>query len=398
MAICIRGMDREETRILTGCMAASGGRLERGAPGPPRLDKHSTGGVGDKVSLVLAPLLAARGVQVPMLSGRGLLHTGGTLDKLEAIPGLCTDLDRAGMARCLAGAGCFIAGASADLAPADRRLYAIRDVTETVDSIPLITASILAKKLAAGLDGLVLDIKVGRGAFMGERERARELACSLVETAAALGLPATALLTAMDSPLGGAVGNALEVAEAVAVLAGEGPVELVSLVLDLGAELLLLGGVEKEFSLARKSLAATLADGSARERFGAMVSAQGGDPRVVEEPDRLPRAPVVLPLESPGTGRLTGLDALEIGRAAMALGAGRRRRGEEIDPACGFRFLRRVGEAVRAGETIGEVHAPGRVAAEQARERVLAALALDGGEAPRPGTVLETLRGEEHAG
>src|SRR5678816_590300 len=284
MAVFFRGLDPLELRTWTETMLRSGATLRRRAPAPRRVDKHSTGGVGDKVSLCLAPLVAACGVVVPMVAGRGLGHTGGTLDKLSAIPGLRTDLSLAETDRVLDEVGGCIVGQTDELVPADRRLYALRDVTATVDSVPLIASSILSKKMAEDLDGLVLDVKVGSGAFMRGRDEAERLACTLVELARDLGCPAVAWLTAMDAPLGAAVGNACELLEAVDVLRGGGPADVRALTLRLGAEMLVLAREAGTVPEAERLLAAAIADGSGLERFRALVRAQGGDPGLLDTP------------------------------------------------------------------------------------------------------------------
>ncbi|HEX6764165.1 MAG TPA: thymidine phosphorylase, partial [Polyangiaceae bacterium] len=292
MAALLEGLDEAETEALTRVMLESGEKLPLRSVRVPKIDKHSTGGVGDKITLCLAPLVAACGIAAPMIAGRGLGHTGGTLDKLESIPGFRVGLGARRFERVLRATGAAIIGQSATIAPLDRRLYALRDVTGTVESVPLIVASILSKKLAVGSDGLVLDVKAGRGAFMPNVEKARELARALVRTAKRAGLATTALITDMSEPIGLTIGNALEVREAVDVLRGRGPADTRELTLALGAEMLVLGGVAKTLPSARKRLERALADGSAFELFAAMVRAQGGDVRAVERPERLPKARV----------------------------------------------------------------------------------------------------------
>jgi pyrimidine-nucleoside phosphorylase len=388
MAICLRGMSAEETAVLTDAMTRSGGRWSLNDVGGPRLDKHSTGGVGDKVSLVLAPLVAACGGIVPMMSGRGLGHTGGTLDKLEAIPGFRSTLEPAVLARALEAAGCCIVGATADVAPADRRLYALRDVTATVDSIPLITASILSKKLAAGVDALVFDVKVGRAAFMRTEADARALADSLVRVAARQGLKAEAYLTAMDAPLGRAVGNALEVEEAVHALRGEGPADVEELSLALAARLLRLGGLAADDVEAEGAVREALASGRALERLEAMVAAQGGDARCIREPGRLPRAPRTVTLTSGAAGAIASIDGAAIGHAAVRLGAGRARAGDPVDPAAGVRLLALVGDLVAAGQPIAELHGRDEEAIRDAGRIVSTAIVVSSAAPPPPPLVL----------
>jgi pyrimidine-nucleoside phosphorylase len=350
--VCARGMTARETVALTLAMRDSGRVLDWEGIAGPRWDKHSTGGVGDKVSLVLAPLWAALGVRVPMISGRSLGITGGTLDKLEAIPGFRTDLPTDALRAILADVGCFIVGQSADLAPADRVLYALRDETQTVPSVPLITASILSKKLAEGIERLVLDVKHGSGAFMKELPSARALAASLEEVGRGAGLAVEAVLTPMEEPLGRAVGNALEVAEAVATLHGGGPPDLVELVVRLSGS-----GVRAR---------AALRDGSAWQRWRAMVRAQGGDP---DAPLRGGEGLQREELRAESDGVVTRCDAGEIGRAALALGAGRTRAGAEVHPGVGIVLARKRGEPVRRGEPLATLHHAGR-----GREQALAHL------------------------
>lgn len=353
MAVTIRGMDADETAALTAAMLDSGDSLGRRDRSVPRVDKHSTGGLGDKVSLILAPLLACHDVQVPMISGRGLGHTGGTLDKLEAIPGFRTELDDRSRDAQLDSVGCFIIAADRSLAPADRRLYAIRDVTATVESIALITASILSKKLAESLDALVMDVKVGSAAFMKTTDQARELATSLIGTGGRLGLPVTALLTDMDQPLGRAVGNAIEVNEAIDCLAGDGPAEVRELTIRLAAEALVAAGRVATVDSARESLARSLDDGSAHERFARMVAAQGG---------RLERR---LPLAKPqrlvaeAAGYVAAIDCQSLGELVVQLGGGRRRAEDTIDPSVGFESHVRIGDRVEPGDPLLTIYVPG---------------------------------------
>jgi len=356
MAVFFRGLDPVELRTWTEAMLHSGGMLRRAPGSPPRIDKHSTGGVGDKVSLCLAPLVAACGLAVPMVAGRGLGHTGGTLDKLAAIPGFRTDLSLAEADRIVAELGVCILGQTDEIAPADRRLYALRDVTATVDSIPLIAASILSKKLAEDLDGLVLDVKVGSGAFMRRREEAERLARTLVDLSWALGRRAVAWLTSMDAPLGAAVGNASELLEAVDVLRGGGPADVRALTLRLGAEMLVLGKAAGSVPEAERRLARAIADGSGLERFRALVQAQGGDPGVLDRPDRLLGPLENTDVRAPRAGHLARVDTLAIGLAAVVLGAGRRQSHEAIDPGVGFTVHRHPGARVAQGEPLVTVH------------------------------------------
>ena len=354
MAIYLNGLDAAELRAWTGEMIASGERLDLSGLGRPTVDKHSTGGVGDKVSLVLAPLVASCGAAVPMLSGRGLGHTGGTLDKLESIPGWRASLSNDELLAALAEAGAVIAAAGSGLAPADRRLYALRDVTGTVESIPLIASSIMSKKIAEGTGALVLDVKTGSGAFMADQEDALRLARTMAGLGAEHGVRTRALVTRMDAPLGRAVGNALEVAEAVAALSGDGPPDLMEVTLALARHMLDLAGIDADPERA-------IASGRALDAYRQMIRAQGGDP---EAP--LPRAghrQAVLP--APRDGYVARLDALAVGIAAWRLGAGRARKEDSVSHAAGVRCLAKPGDRVRAGEPVLELHAddPGRFAA-----------------------------------
>ena len=370
MAIFLRGMTPAETTALTLEMRDSGRVVDLSSVKGLKVDKHSTGGVGDKVSLCLAPLVVACGVPVPMVSGRGLGHTGGTLDKLEAIPGFSVTMPVEQFVRQVREIGCALIGQTADIAPADKRLYALRDVTATVESVPLITASILSKKLAEGIDALVLDVKVGRGAFMKSLADARTLADSLVRVGSLSKKRITAFLTSMDEPLGFAIGNALETHEAIDVLHGRGPADLVECTLVLGAEMLRLGGVAKSESEARKKLEAAISSGAGARVFEKIVKAQGGDARVVREPDRLPRAPHTVGIRASTRGYVVGIDALELGLAGVALGAGRTRADQAIDPVVGIVLAKKLGDAVSKGEILAHVHVRSRGAAASAIARV----------------------------
>ena len=357
MAILWRGMTPSETAALVEAMLHTGTVLDLSDIPGPKVDKHSTGGVGDKTSLILAPVAAACGVTVPMVSGRGLGHTGGTLDKLESIPGFRIDLDLAAYRRVARECGLVLIGQTAEIAPADRVLYALRDATATVESIPLITASILSKKLAEGIDSLVLDVKYGDGAFMSRVEDARALALSMTTIGRALGKPVQALLTNMDVPLGRTVGNSLEVAESVACLHGEGPDDLMEVSLELAAEMLLLGGVAENREAALERCQRSIADGSALERFRRVVEAQGGDGRVCDAPGQvLPRAQCVEIVRAERAGYLNQLKAWSVGQASMLLGAGRKTAEDVIDPAAGIILHRTVGEWVGAGDLLAELH------------------------------------------
>jgi thymidine phosphorylase len=397
MAIVLNGMTAAERISLTGAMRDSGDVLDwsaSGLPGPA-LDKHSTGGVGDKVSLLLGPIVAACGGAVPMISGRGLGHTGGTLDKLESIPGYDTTPDPARFRHAVASAGCAIVGQTARLAPADRRLYAIRDATGTVESIPLIVASILSKKLAAGLDALVMDVKVGSGAFLPGREQAEELARTIVEVATGNGLPTAALLTDMDRVLGRTAGNAVEVRESIDHLTGAASDErLREVTLALSAELLVLGGVERDAATARAATERALDGGAAAERFGAMVTELGGPADLVEAPDRhLATAPVTVPAEPAEAGTVTAVDVRAVGLAVVALGGGRTREDDPVDHAVGLTDVAAPGEKVApGGRPLATVHAKDEESARRAADALREAYEL-GDDAPKEApAVLEVLR------
>jgi pyrimidine-nucleoside phosphorylase len=376
MAVFFRGLDAGETVALTQAMVRSGDVLDLGPLAGRAVDKHSSGGVGDKTSLVLVPLVAAAGVPVPKLSGRGLGHTGGTLDKLESIPGFRTDLTEAEFVEQVNRLGCAIAGQSATLVPADAKLYALRDVTATVESIPLIAASIMSKKLAAGAGAILLDVKCGRGAFMKTEDAARTLARTMVEIGRSAGRRVVAAITAMDAPLGRAVGNALEVAEAVATLRGEGPRDLETLCLDLGGWMLVLGGIAPTPHEGRMAIERRLRAGDGLAKLEAMIHAQGGDPAVTAHPERLPRAPVQMAVPSAAAGVVTAIDAGAVGVAAMRLGAGRARKGDPVDPAVGVVLTRAVGETVGLGDVLAVVHAPDQARAEAAVQQIAAAYTI----------------------
>lgn len=361
MAVFFRGMSERETAALTAAMRDSGRVFRWPAGTPPKVDKHSTGGIGDKVSLVLAPLLACDGLWVPMVSGRGLGITGGTLDKLESIPGFRVHLDEEECLRQIARIGVFMAGQTDDFCPADRRLYALRDVTATVPSRPLITASIMSKKLAESLDRLVLDVKFGSGAFMKTREEATMLAEAMSSAGRRNGVRTTFLLSPMDEPLGRTVGNALEVREAAETLQGRGPQDLVALVLDLAAAV---------SDSPRDVLARRLGDGSAWKKFLELVEAQGGDPGAFDCWERFHPAPLVRPLLSPRDGVLTRLDAGSLGSAAVRLGAGRHQITDTVDPAVGFSGIKKTGEPVVRGEPILMIHAADEAGVEMAARSI----------------------------
>jgi pyrimidine-nucleoside phosphorylase len=388
MAALLNGLDEGETLAMTRAMIASGDRVSFGDLGRPAVDKHSTGGVADGVTLVFAPLAAALGLAVAKISGRGLGHTGGTLDKLEAIPGLRTDLEPDRIARQVREIGCAVAAQSPRLVPADGAMYSLRDATATVPSIPLIAASVMSKKLAVSSDLILLDVKVGSGAFMKTREAAGELADACRDLSRGAGRRCGVAITNMDEPLGDAVGNALDVAEAIDVLRGSHRGNLRELSVWFAARAL-EATVDESLEVASARAANALDDGSALERFGRMIEAQGGDPRVVEDPSAvLPRAPVVRSLIAPRSGTVTAIDAEAIGLAAGALGAGRIRKDDAIDPAVGIVIRPKIGDELESGHEIGEVHARTEDAADEATRRTLAALSLGEGPMPRPELVL----------
>ena len=386
MAVHFRGLDEEELACLTRVMIQSGRTLDlSGLPGP-RVDKHSTGGVGDKVSLALAPLAAALGLFVPMMSGRGLGHTGGTLDKLEALPGFRTDLSLARFEEVLRGVGCAMIGQTDEIAPLDRRLYDLRNVTGTVPAVPLIASSIMSKKLAEDLSGLVLDVKVGEGAFLPEEERALELARTMEGLGRSHDVPTVALLTAMDRPLGRAVGNALETAEALACLRGGGPADLREVVVSLTAEMGRVTGDAESGAGWRSRAEAALDDGTALERFRRMVAEQGGDPAAVDDPGLLPASPVVRPLRAGRSGRVRRIAPRILGWGVVELGGGRRALGDAIDPSAGFVLEVAPGDSVSAGDVLGVVHAASEDGAGRGLEILAQAVDLgdDAPEALRP--------------
>jgi pyrimidine-nucleoside phosphorylase len=357
MAVVWRGLTGEELAALTDAMLRSGDRLRFDGFERPRADKHSTGGIGDKVSLLLAPMVASCGVAVPMMSGRGLGHTGGTLDKLESIPGFRTALTLKEAKAQVERIGCAMLGQTPEIAPADKRLYALRDVTGTVESIPLIAASIMSKKLAEGLNGLVLDVKTGSGAFLPSEAQAIELAKTMIGLGQARGCPTVALLTAMDRPLGRSCGNALEVEEAIDGLRGEGPADLMEVTYALAVEMLLLVGGAADAGDARTRLEESVTTGRALETFGRIIEAQGGDPRVLDNPEQLPQAAEVEVFSAQRAGVIAQIEPRRIGRAILELGGGRRTIEEEIDPSVGFVIPAKPGDRVKAGEPLASVFA-----------------------------------------
>lgn len=372
MAVFLNGMTDAERHTLTQEMLHSGEVLDFSAIPKPKVDKHSTGGVGDKTSLILAPLAAACGVCVPMVSGRGLGHTGGTLDKLEAIPGYRVNLSLGEFRRLLERIGFAMIGQTAELAPADKKIYALRDATATVETIPLIVASIMSKKLAAGLDALVLDVKTGTGAFMREEERARELARALVATGNSCGVRTEALITDMNQPLGRAVGNALETKECIEILrneAGTGARPVLELSVELAARMVALAGVEDSLDASREAVERALSTGAALELFRRNVSEQGGDARVCDEPSRLlPLTLRSIKVESPHAGFVKAIDAREVGRAVAIMGGGRTRVEDTIDPAVGFISEAKIGDEVSEGEALGTLYFHDEAQGAQAAE------------------------------
>jgi pyrimidine-nucleoside phosphorylase len=367
MAVVLRGMTRAETAALTDAMLHSGEVLDLSSLAAKKVDKHSTGGVGDKTSLVLAPLAAAAGVSVPMISGRGLGHTGGTLDKLEAIPGFNVNLPVAQFRRVLETCGCAMIGQTAEIAPADRKLYALRDVTGTVESPYLICASIMSKKLAEGIDALVLDVKTGSGAFMKREEDAVFLAQLMVETGERMGKQMAALITDMDQPLGNMVGNALEVVEVVDILRGEGPEDLRHLCIELAAWMLHLGGAAKSVVEGKAFSEKLIDSGEALEKFKQMVELQGGDPRTIDDPKKLPPAEHTAKIASTKSGYVASMQCEQIGTACVVLGGGRERKEDSVDPSVGIMLHKKVGDAVSKGEPLATIYYNSESRAENAR-------------------------------
>jgi pyrimidine-nucleoside phosphorylase len=391
MAIVWRGMDSRETATLTDAMMKSGIVVDLSSTPGVKVDKHSTGGVGDKTSLILAPIAAAAGVPVPMVSGRGLGHTGGTLDKLEAIPGFRVDLDLNRYKEVLDACGLVLIGQTAEIAPADKVLYALRDATATVESIPLISASIMSKKLAEGIDGLVLDVKTGNGAFMEKYEDSLLLAETMVAIGRGLGKRMRALITRMDQPLGNAVGNAVEVAESVICLRGEGPDDLMELSIELAAEMVVMGGRAATIEEARLLCQKTIADGSALERFRRVVEAQGGSPRAIDDLFLLPQPKRRIPITADRSGVVRWLAAKPIGQATMLLGAGRARVDSTIDPAVGVLLHKKLGDPVDAGEPLCTLLVNDERALDQAVAMIRHAYGIGDGDVDVPELIVERL-------
>ena len=376
MAAYIRGLDRVETTALTDAMLATGARLSLDHLGVGRVDKHSTGGVGDKISLVLAPLVASLGVAVPMMSGRGLGHTGGTLDKLESIPGFRTTLSLVEATRQLERIGCALLGQSVEIAPADRKMYALRDATSTVESVPLIAASIMSKKLAEGLTGLVLDVKRGSGAFLPDLDRGLELAQTMINLGADRGCAVVALITAMDRPLGRACGNALEVEEAIHTLRGEGPADVLGVTYALGAEMLVLGEVAPDLDAARRAMEIAISSGKAARKLEEIIEAQGGNPAVVDDPSVLPQAGACELFLAPRAGVIARVEPRAVGRGVTALGGGRTRIEDTVDPSVGFVITAKPGDFVQTGEPLATVFARDRAGVETGLAALRHAIAI----------------------
>ena len=397
MAIYFRGLDRDEMNALMDAMLESGKRLDLNRLPMPRVDKHSTGGVGDKTSLILAPLIASLGVAVPMMSGRGLGHTGGTLDKLESIPGFRTALSLAEAEKQIARIGCAMLSQTEEIVPADRRIYALRDATATVEVIPLIAASIMSKKIAESLTGLVLDVKRGSGSFLPKLDDEVELAKAMIDLGARHGCPVVALITAMDRPLGHACGNALEMADAIDVLKGDGPPDLTEVTLALGAEMLLLAGAATTTEAAHVMMKDALASGRALLKLEEIVSAQGGDAGVIRDPARLPQALHQATFEAKREGVVQQVDPREIGYGVIALGGGRRNMEESVDPSVGFVITAKPGHRVAKGQTLATIHARSREDLGAGRATLEGAIVI-GDSAPPPLPLIShrvTVRGVE---
>ena len=385
MAVVLKGMTRPETAALTDAMLHSGEVLDLSSLPAKKVDKHSTGGVGDKTSLVLAPLAAAAGIVVPMISGRGLGHTGGTLDKLEAIPGFNVNLPVAAFRRVLEKIGCCMIGQTAEIAPADRKLYALRDVTGTVESPYLICASIMSKKLAEGIDALVLDVKTGSGAFMKNEKDAAFLAELMVETGERMGKQVVALITDMDQPLGLMIGNALEVVECIEILQGAGPYDLRELCLELAGWMLYLGGAAKSVADGKAQSEKLISSGKALERFRQMIELQGGDPRVIDDVKKLPQALHTMQVLSSKQGYLSSMQCEQIGTACVILGGGREKKEDSVDASVGIVLHKKVGDAVAAGEPLATIHYNAEDRAARARQRIEASIEIgDSVPAKRP--------------
>lgn len=392
MAVFFRGMTPEETVSLTRAMLESGERYDFSDIEGVKVDKHSTGGIGDKVSIILAPLAAACGLVVPMMAGRGLGHTGGTLDKLESIAGFQVRLSKEKFTEALKTIGCAIIGQSETIAPADRKLYALRDVTATVESLPLICGSILSKKLAEGTDVLILDVKVGSGAFMKSKEQGKKLAKALIAVAKKSGLKCRAVLTNMDQPLGNTVGNAIEIIECIEMLkTGTGALDLKEVTIQLCAQMLEAGGVVRNVSAGRKLALSKLTDGSAWKKFLQMVEFQGGSLSMIEDTSLFPKAPVTVEWKAPRRGYITKINSEEIGRMIVDLGGGRKKASDTVNPSVGFQFHKKLGSNVAAGDPIVTAHLPEGTDLAAWEKRFHAAIQLSPQRKPVPKLIMETL-------
>lgn len=380
MAVFFKGMTAEETMALTGIMLSSGTAVDLSDIPGPKVDKHSTGGIGDKVSLILAPLAASAGVKVPMMSGRGLGHTGGTLDKLESIPGFKTGLSIKEFKKVLSEVGCAMISASEEIAPLDRKLYSLRDATATVESIPLITSSIMSKKLSEGINGLVLDVKLGSGAFIKDLDSARELAVSMVQMGNSFGVKTIAAITDMDQPLGMAIGNSLEVIESIDALKGKGPEDLMEVTFYLGALMLKVANIEADIKAGEKRLRQLIDNGSAIRKFKEMVEMQGGDPGVLDRANLLPASCFNADVFSRKKGYIQAINAEAVGTAAMILGAGREKMDSSIDPAAGIILKKKKGDFVEKGEALCSFHSRNEHITKKAEELYINALTI--GEEP----------------
>jgi pyrimidine-nucleoside phosphorylase len=394
MAVYLQGMSRQETIDLTMAMARSGQMLDLKEIAPLVVDKHSTGGVGDKTTLAVAPLVASTGLPVGKMSGRGLGHTGGTLDKLESIPGFRADITTAEFLDQLRAVGLVVCGQTADLAPADGKLYTLRDVTATVGFLSLVASSIMSKKIASGADAIVLDVKVGRGAFMKTKEQATDLAQLMVEIGQGAGRRVRAVLSDMNQPLGRAVGNALELKEALDTLHGHGPHDFLEHCLNVAGQILILGGKAQDAEEARAILLEALHSGRALAKFREWIAAQGGDLAAVDDPSRLPQAAIVQDVPAPRTGYVAGIDAMEVGLTAMLLGAGRAKKGDPIDHAVGVVLRAKIGDYVERGEPLLTIHANDGRKLAQAQERLLAAYTWSEEPVQAPPLLYEIIRGD----
>lgn len=388
MAVFFRGMSSRETAALTLAMANSGDQVDLGPISGVKVDKHSTGGVGDKTTLIIAPLVASVGIPVAKMSGRGLGHTGGTIDKLESIEGFRTELSREKFMTQVNEIGLSVIGQSGNLAPADKKLYALRDVTASVESIPLIASSVMSKKIAAGADAIVLDVKTGSGAFMKTLEQSEQLAKAMVDIGTDVGRNTAAVISDMDQPLGFAIGNALEVQESIETLKGNGPEDLTELCLTLGAHMVVLGGKADSVEAAKELLRGQINNGEALAKFKAFIEAQGGDPSVADDPSRLPQAPITIEVKAEASGFVDAIEAEQLGLAAMLLGAGRATKEASIDYAVGVTLRKKVGDSVQAGDTLALLHV--RESSETTRnvaDRVLSAYSINA-EQPKPRALL----------